>query len=102
MGSKKTMTKQELVAWIADARKKEIDESGPCSRGTFLRSLRDDTDNHVVSICSEIYNWKIRAEDDTGLTIEKMDENDDQQVAQQAVDKLLVIFAAEISRLSRG
>jgi len=102
MGNKKIMRKHELVAWIADARKKEVDESCPCSRMTFLRSLMGDTDNHIVSICSEICNWKIRAEDDTGLTVEQMNENDDRQVAQEVVEKLLTIFAAEISRLRRG
>lgn len=99
MAQKEIMRKHEFVAWIANTRKKEIDESCPCSRGTFLRSLRDDTSNHVISICSDIYNWKIKAEDDTGLTIEQMDENDDQQVAQLVVDKLLDIFATEINSL---
>lgn len=104
MGSKKEiMRKHELVVWIADEIKKGIDKlSRPCSRGMFLKSLRDDPDNHIVSICSEICNWKIRAEDDTGLTVEQMNENDEQQVAQEVVEKLVTIFAAEISRLRRG
>jgi hypothetical protein len=104
MGRKKEfIRKQELVVWIANARKKEIDESAcSCSRRRFLESLRDDPDNQIVQIYSKIYDWKIRAEDDTGLTVEQMDEDDDRQVAQQVVDKLLSIFSAEIDRLRRG
>ncbi len=97
------MTKQEFVSWIADEKKRQIDTSScPHSRGDFLRSLMGDPNDQVVKIYSEIYNWKALAEGETVLDIEPMDENDDKQVAQRAVDKLLVIFAAEISRISRG
>ncbi len=99
MAKKTPMDIKELVTWIAKTRERQIDESCPCSRKNFLESLRDDPDKEIISIHSNISNWKIMASGETDREIADFDENEDLKISQDVVYSLERTFAAEIDVL---
>ena len=99
MAKKNSMGIDQIVTWIAKNRKREINESCGCGRVKFLTTLRDEPDQEIYSIHSNLSNWKIRAMNETGKEITDFDENEDIKISQDVVYSLKRTFAAEIEKL---
>lgn len=99
MAEENTMGLGEFVSWIAKTRKIEIDVSCGCARKRFLTLLRDDPDKEILSIHSNLSNWKIRAMDETGKEISDFDENEDIKISQDVVSSLKRTFETEIGSM---
>jgi hypothetical protein len=94
-----TMDMDKLVSWIVDTKKRQIDGSCHSLRKKFFTALRDNPEEEIVVMHSNISDWKIRAHDETGQGIEDFDENEDLKISQDVIYALKRIFSDEIEIL---